>query len=261
VYKVLMVEKNINFRNNRGFSLSGVLQYPKKSSEECPLLVFVHGFTGDKEEKGLFSEAAEYFVNAGYAVLRFDMTGCGDSEGEFVDTTLKGQVKDLQAALEYICKEDSIKEKRIGLVAFSLGATISIMGFDPEKISAASFWSPALFPSEDMHPRYWTNTIQKELSTNGYLKKSNLKVGRKIINDLGEVDCTEDMKRIKTPVFLVHGKQDSKINYKSTTKGKSYFFKAKSKFIVNADHSFRSSKKVRQDLFKSTEQWFNTSLL
>jgi len=60
------------------------------------LVIFCHGFTGNKAESGrLFVQTARALQKAGINALRFDFMGSGDSSGEFHQMTPNTQIQDV----------------------------------------------------------------------------------------------------------------------------------------------------------------------
>jgi pimeloyl-ACP methyl ester carboxylesterase len=57
--------------------------------------------------------------------LRFDFSGCGDSEGKFEEMSVSKQVEELKAAYERLIKEKGINKNKIGIFAHSLGTVIA----------------------------------------------------------------------------------------------------------------------------------------
>jgi len=221
-----------------------------------PIIVLVHGFTGNKHENGLFVESDTFFKKQGYNVFRFDMTGVGESTGEFMHTSLEQQVSDLSRALDYIKKE---KYPCIGLIGFSLGATVSLLT-NLEGVDALALWSPALFPSRDMFPRYDTKEVRRELLEKGYISKAGLKVGSTIINDLRTCDLVPAMRGLQKPVLLLHGTADPRIDYRNTQGAVGYFPNASLQLIDGANHSYKGNDIHRMEVLTKTCDWFDKQL-
>ena len=100
-------EKAIDFVVD-GQKVVGTLALPDGASTP-PVVLLLHGFTGSRDEleipavkEGIFERAARMWADKGFASLRIDFRGSGESEGKFEDTTLDGQVKDALAALDYL---------------------------------------------------------------------------------------------------------------------------------------------------------------
>ncbi len=72
-------------------------------NEKAPAILICHGFAGQKTGRyRLYVTLAEELAKSGVAVLRLDFRGCGDSEGDFVNTTLAGEVSDALKGLEFL---------------------------------------------------------------------------------------------------------------------------------------------------------------
>jgi putative redox protein len=112
-----MPHKKITFENQRRQALSGILDLP--AAAPVAYALFAHCFTCSKNLKAA-TNIARSLTDAGIAVLRFDFTGLGHSEGEFSDTNFSSNVEDLLAAVSYLEQEH---EAPAILVGHSLGGT------------------------------------------------------------------------------------------------------------------------------------------
>ena len=94
-----MIEmKKIEFSGATGGNLAARLDLPAKPRA---FALFAHCFTCGKD---IFAAAriAEGLTTRDIAVLRFDFTGIGSSEGEFANTNFSSNVRDLVAAADYL---------------------------------------------------------------------------------------------------------------------------------------------------------------
>src|SRR5438067_508352 len=64
--------------------------------------------------------------SVGYVVLRFDMRGCGESEGEFGGVICLEQVEDTRNALTFLAQHPSVDPARIGVIGSSFGGAVAI---------------------------------------------------------------------------------------------------------------------------------------
>ena len=76
------MDERVQFKSG-GLRLAGLLQLPDdlKAGERRPAVMVLHGF-GSNKASAMMGVVAALFSSLGYIVLRFDMRGCGESEGE-----------------------------------------------------------------------------------------------------------------------------------------------------------------------------------
>jgi hypothetical protein len=121
-----------------GITLSGVLHEPddRKADERLAAFIVLHGFMGSKD--GSHSELlAKLLCDWGYAALRIDFRGCGDSGGERGMVLCLDQVADTRNAVTWLALRPEIDPRRIGVVGHSFGAAVAIYsGGVDERIAA-----------------------------------------------------------------------------------------------------------------------------
>jgi alpha/beta superfamily hydrolase len=141
--KVMADEKPVAFTNKRRQQLIGVLHLPQETKNP-PVIVMSHGFTDDKVcDNRLFVRFARQAGEQGFAVLRFDFAGSGDSEGEFADMTVSGEIQDLESALDFVSRFSGLNDSLIYLVGYSLGGAValSVAARDP-RVKGCVGWAP-----------------------------------------------------------------------------------------------------------------------
>lgn len=87
------------FQNAQGESLSGLLEMPSGAIKSYAL--FAHCFTCSKDNPAA-ARIALALADRGIAVLRFDFTGLGNSQGDFSNTNFSSNLQDLLAAARYL---------------------------------------------------------------------------------------------------------------------------------------------------------------
>ncbi len=87
------------FENSAGNALAARLDMP--DGPHLATAIFAHCFTCSKDIHAA-RRIAGRLAAMGIAVLRFDFTGLGHSDGEFANTTFTSNVGDLVAAAEYL---------------------------------------------------------------------------------------------------------------------------------------------------------------
>ncbi len=121
-----MNEKNISF-TSQGLRLAGVVRWPAgmQSNERRPALVVLHGFGSNKSAENVLGPCAEIEA-MGYITLRFDMPGCGDSEGPRGHLICMEQVQATLDAVGFMTGEPTVQTDAIGLIGSSFGAAVAI---------------------------------------------------------------------------------------------------------------------------------------
>ncbi|MFK7733123.1 MAG: alpha/beta fold hydrolase [Pseudomonadales bacterium] len=109
--------EKINFQGHDGSLLAGLAEYPE--GEIISYALFAHCFTCGKDIAAA-SRIARALASRGIAVLRFDFTGLGNSDGDFANTNFSSNVQDLVAAANYMRETMSAPSIVIG---HSLGGT------------------------------------------------------------------------------------------------------------------------------------------
>ena len=108
--------EKLAFENDQGDHLAARLDLPVDGAPIAYAL-FAHCFTCSKNLKAV-ANISRALTRQGIAVLRFDFTGLGESEGDFADTTFSSNIDDLAAAAVFL-EEDH--EAPSILVGHSLG--------------------------------------------------------------------------------------------------------------------------------------------
>lgn len=113
--------------NSDGLALSGVLVVPDQlaSGERRPAVVLLHGFGSNKED-GMVMLAARLFSRLGYVTLRFDMRGCGASEGERARVICLEQVTDTSSAVAFLRTSQYVDPDAIAVMGHSFGAAVAL---------------------------------------------------------------------------------------------------------------------------------------
>lgn len=119
-------ETRVSFSSD-GLQLSGVIRMPEHaaSGARLPAFIVLHGF-GSNKNAGNVLAPCKMLEDLGYATLRFDMRGCGESQGERGRVICLEQVSDTRQALSFLAAHPLIDPQRIALIGSSFGAAVSI---------------------------------------------------------------------------------------------------------------------------------------
>lgn len=110
-----------------GVELAGVLHIPDshKAGDRLPAFVVLHGFMGSKDESHAEIQAT-MLEGFGYAALRIDFRGCGESGGLRGYVLCLDQVADTRNALTWLAERPEIDPKRMAVIGHSFGAAVAV---------------------------------------------------------------------------------------------------------------------------------------
>lgn len=131
------MEERVTF-DSQGLKLAGILHTPDdfKPGERRPACLVLHGFGSNKGSKACISPA-NLLAKWGYVALRFDMRGCGESEGPRASVICMEQVEDTRSAVTYLMSRPEIDPARIATAGHSFGAAVSVYAGGVDKRIAA----------------------------------------------------------------------------------------------------------------------------
>ena len=110
------------------------LHLPPASMRSTGIL-FCHAFAEEKNQShSVIVKASRSFAENGFPVFRFDMSGCGDSEGNLDEITLSDWQEDIVFAVDQLKKETNVK--KYVLWGLSLGAGLAILQADHDNTVA-----------------------------------------------------------------------------------------------------------------------------
>jgi len=186
------MEQRVSFLNSRGQALAGVLHCPDDMKAKAPIVIFAHGRSSGKGTKKAL-ELARRLPGLGFAFLRFDFSGCGESEGTFGETTVSRLHEDLKAAYRFASGIGHVDRERMAVVGSSLGGMAAILAL-----------------SEGM-PAKTTVLISPAVDYGEHHRKSDEKsaMGSKYYADIRKRDFFELARSIKCPCLVIHGDTDN----------------------------------------------------
>jgi pimeloyl-ACP methyl ester carboxylesterase len=121
-----MPEQRVTFSFN-GLTLAGVVRIPDGAGadERRAAFIVLHGFGSNMTAGNVLGPCA-MLDELGYATLRFDMPGCGESEGEKGRLICLEQVGAVGKALSMLVRHAQIDPGRIGVIGSSFGAAVAV---------------------------------------------------------------------------------------------------------------------------------------
>jgi pimeloyl-ACP methyl ester carboxylesterase len=157
-----MTEQAVTF-TSAGLKLSGVVHVPSgmRAGERRAAFIVLHGFGSNKTSSNTM-QPTKVLGELGYVVLRFDMRGCGESEGEFGRVICLEQVEDTRNALTFLADHPAVDPERIGVIGSSFGGAVAVYTGGVDKRVAAVVsnggWGDGerKFRGQHKSPEEWT---------------------------------------------------------------------------------------------------------
>lgn len=201
-----MAQERYTFPGHAGHMLAGRLETPDNGGFRGVAL-FAHCFTCGKDFVAARRIAAG-LVSKGFAVLRFDFTGLGNSQGDFGNTGFAANVEDLVAAA------DDLRE-RIGaptlLVGHSLGgaAVLAAAHRIPEVRAVATLGAPA-DPEHVLHQfQADVPTIEAEGEADVTLGGRQFRIQKSFVDDMREHKPADRLAHLHRALLILHAPTDS----------------------------------------------------
>lgn len=200
-----MPSRRVTFDNGRGQLLSARLDLPADGAPDAYALL-AHCFTCSKDLRGL-RRLSSALSQAGFAVMRLDFTGLGESEGEFAETTFTSNVDDLVAAANHL--EEHYQAPSL-LVGHSLGgaAVLAAAPHMPSVLAIATVGAPA----DPRHvERLMTEGSAIETDGEGLVDIGGrpFTVRREFLQDLRRSGLPQSVARLGRPLLLLHSPSDT----------------------------------------------------
>lgn len=210
-----MTSEKIQFPGAHGGKLAAVLEKPGEAAPRGYAL-FAHCFTCTKD---IFS--ARYLTAGlaacGFAVLRFDFTGQGASEGEFANTNFSSNVQDL------ICAADYLRTAHVApalIVGHSLGgaAVLAAAGDIPEVRAVATVGAPA----EPAHVRHlFTDAyakIEEEGEAEVLLAGRPFRIKKQFLEDIESTRLAGRIATMNKALLVMHSVADKTVSIENARK-------------------------------------------
>ncbi len=254
------MERPIAF-DNQGQQLIGILHAPEGlQGQKAPAIAMFHGFRGNKTETHrLFVYIARRLCDIGFVVLRFDFRGCGDSDGEFEELTVHGEVSDAEKSIDTLQEQSCIDKNRIGVIGLSLGGRVAtILASKDERIKFIILLSPALGPSKERVLSLINDEAMKRLDSGESIEfERGWYLKRSFFDSLDDPVSLEIMDKIQVPILIIHSDNDQRVPIESAKEAYEVIRDLNKKnelyVVKNGQHSFPKREHTLEVIDKMSE--------
>jgi putative redox protein len=206
----------VTFPGYSGANLSARLDLPNGPVRAYAL--FAHCFTCSKDLAAVRRIAGELAL-AGIAVLRFDFTGLGSSEGEFSSTNFSSNIADLVAAADYLRKHFEAPSVLIG---HSLGgaAILSAAKQIPEARALVTIGAPA--DASHVLKHVSSDELSKidgdgDGAADVRIGERTFKISKQFVDDLRREPLARDIASLRKPLLIMHAPRDEIVGIENAT--------------------------------------------
>ena len=221
-----------------GIQLQADLDMPENAGEKLPVAVLIHGFTGNRAEWHLLG-VSKALTEAGFAVLRADMYGHGESGGEFRKHTLFKWIGNALTLIDYARKLDFASD--VYLCGHSQGGLTAMLaaGLKSDQVKGLIALSPACMIPEaarngsllglSFDPQHIPEVLPAW--NNNVLDENYVRVAQSIFVE-------EYIDRYPGPVLVVHGDNDGAVPVEYGIRAAGRYRNAELAVIPGDDHCY-----------------------
>jgi hypothetical protein len=232
------------------------LPQPPAFRPPWPAVALYHGYTGSRmEARFLFVSFSRLLARHGIASARFDFLGSGESDGEFADTTLSGQIEDARAVLDHLARVRGVDRRRLFLLGLSAGGTVAgcLAGERGERgqpgkpgVRGLVLWAPAGEISERIRERAEVLGAAAGPAAAGGardpLDYGGLRVGARYVSDAMQLQALRRSAAYTGPVLVAFGTADPVVPPEVARRyGELYGPRARLVPLEGAGHVFESA--------------------
>lgn len=200
------------FSNSRGYLLDARLDLPadKEPADIADYIIFCHCFTCSKATITTY-RLSRMLAAAGYAVLRFDFTGLGDSEGEFAETTFSSTQDDLNSAIDFLGQNYRAPSFLMG---HSLGGTTALsVAADHDAVKGVVTVASPSEPDHVLHHfGHALTLLEQGIAASFEVAGQYFEILPKFIEDVRRIDMQAVLSRLDKPVLLFDIENDALVN-------------------------------------------------
>jgi uncharacterized OsmC-like protein/alpha-beta hydrolase superfamily lysophospholipase len=209
-----MPSERFDFPNAQGQKLAALLDQPV--GEPRAYALFAHCFTCGKDIRAA-KRVAEGLTALGIAVLRFDFTGLGSSEGEFANSTFSSNVADLVAAANELRRRARAPAILIG---HSLGGTAVLAA--AAEVAEARVVVTIAAACDPTHVTGLFKDRLDELAAKGEVEATlagrQFRISRAFVDDLAEHKLLPRIADLRKALLIFHSPTDEVVGIENASR-------------------------------------------
>ena len=227
-----------------GGSLAALVHLPTRLP--APTVICCHGLLSSKDSSK-FAAMAEDLCHSGFAAVRFDFSGCGETQAALEDSLIGSRRRDLLAVMAFVQRQDW-NNGHLGMMGSSLGGYLALLAAAASSASgvrAIVCWATPFDLSK----------VSVAIENGG--------LPTRILPASGQLGEPQDLSGLPplTGVLVVHGERDATVEWSAATQIYRRMADPKQLLLFEqADHRFVDPVCRRMAIHASTE-WFRNHLV
>ena len=197
----------LEFENPNGEILAGLLELPGQGDEITAFALFAHCFTCGKDIAAA-SRISRALAAKGIAVLRFDFTGLGNSDGDFANTNFSSNIEDLVQAAKALQAQYRAPQLLIG---HSLGGA-AVLGVAAKLDSIKAVVTIAA-PATAQHVAHLFKDNAAQIQAQGEaivaLGTREFSIKKQFLDDIDRYSSTEKIRDLNAALLVMHSPLDT----------------------------------------------------
>ncbi len=230
--------------------LSAVLETPEGAPEGGPLVILLHGLTSAKDRPHTLL-AAQAMREAGFATLRFDLYGHGESGGEFRKHTLPKWISNTLAVIDHV---RGLGYTDLWLSGHSQGGLVAalVAGMEADRIRGLILRAPAfMIPQAARDGNLLGYRMDPDRIPDSFSTIKELKLDGTYIRIAQTIHAEEAVDRYKGPVLILHGDQDDTVPLADSQRIAKRYQNCKLVVISGETHHFDRYPEQMQEIIRS----------
>lgn len=199
---------SVEFENQRGSKLSGLLEMPAQKPRAAAL--FAHCFTCTAQSNASV-RISRALARHGIAVLRFDFTSLGASAGGFANRNFSTSVEDILAAASFL---ENLELHADLLIGHSLGGTAVLAA--AESLPQCRALVTIAAPARAEHIGRLIASSAEEIEARGTatvdIGGRPFEIGKQFLDDLRRVPTAARLRELRCALLVMHGPRDTVVD-------------------------------------------------
>ncbi|MCG9793394.1 alpha/beta hydrolase family protein [Flavobacterium algicola] len=204
-----MSSQKITFKNSKGQDLAARLELPDHGEPKA-FAIFAHCFTCNKNLTAVRT-IGKTLIEKNIAVLRFDFTGLGESEGDFQHTNFSSNVEDLYSAAAFL--EENYQAPKL-LIGHSLGGAAVLAA--SVKIPTAKAIVTIGASSNPEHVSHLFKSSFEEINSSGKALVSiggrDFTIQKQFLDDIQDQNIKHILDEFRNSILIMHSPQDTTVS-------------------------------------------------